>query len=120
MKDLGFYYSTLAGITVSAFDVTGVHNKQEILAEADEKVKKYTRLYERGLLINDERYRNVVDVWMKATDKISKEIKKMMAEGATTNHIFLMADSGARGSASNFLQLAGMRGLMAKPNGQSM
>jgi len=120
MKDLGFYYSTLAGITVSAFDVTRVQNKQEILAESDEKVKKYNRLYERGLLKNEERSKNVIAVWKKTTAAIQAEIKKMMAEGATTNHVFLMADSGARGSASNFLQLAGMRGLMAKPNGEEM
>ena len=120
LKDLGFYYSTMAGITVSAFDVIGVHNKAEVLAESEEKVKKYNRLYHRGLLKNEERKNNVIAVWKNTTDIIQKEIKKMMSEGATTNHIFLMADSGARGSASNFLQLAGMRGLMAKPNGESM
>ena len=120
MKDIGFYYSTLSGISVSAFDVIMVKNKQQVLDDADEKVKKYNRLYERGLLINDERYRNVVKVWTDATDTIMKEIKELMSKDATTNDIFLMADSGARGSSSNFLQLAGMRGLMAKPNGQSM
>ena len=120
MKDLGFKYSTVAGITISAFDVVNIDKKNEIIAQADEKVKKYKTMYQRGLLTEAERKSNVVDVWLKAKDDIEAEIKVVMKENATTNHIFMMADSRARGSSSNFTQLAGMRGLMAKPNGESM
>ncbi len=120
MKDLGFYYSTISGVTISAFDVIILENKYEIIAEADELVKKYNSMYKRGTMLNSERKRNVIRIWSETKDKIEKEIKKVMEEGATTNDIFMMADSGARGSSSNFIQLAGMRGLMAKPNGESM
>ena len=120
MKDLGFKYSTIAGITISAFDVVNIDKKQEIISAGDEKVKKYNAMYRRGLLTEDERKKNVIDVWTKAKDDIENEIKVVMKQNATTNHIFMMADSKARGSSSNFTQLAGMRGLMAKPNGESM
>ncbi len=120
MKDIGFYYSTMAGITVSAFDVMNIKKKQEIIDEAEQKVKKYNSMFRRGTMKDSERKTNVIQVWSQAKDDIELEIKKVMKDNATTNHIFMMADSGARGSSSNFTQLAGMRGLMAKPNGESM
>ena len=120
MKDLGFYYSTLSGITVSAFDVMKIEKKTEIIKEAEKKVQQYDKLLRHGTMKNSERKQNVIAVWSKATKDIEAEIKKIMAEYATSNHIFMMADSGARGSSSNFTQLAGMRGLMAKPNGEPM
>ena len=120
MKDLGFKYSTIAGITISAFDVVNIDKKHDIIQAGDEKVKKYNAMYRRGLLTEDERKKNVIDVWTKAKEDIEDEIKVVMKQNATTNHIFMMADSKARGSSSNFTQLAGMRGLMAKPNGESM
>ena len=120
MKDLGFYYSTMSGMTVSAFDVVTLDKKNEIIAKADEKVKVYNKLYHRGTLSNKERKAKVIDIWNKTKAEIESEIKALMKEQATTNDIFMMADSGARGSSSNFTQLAGMRGLMAKPNGESM
>ena len=120
MKDLGFYYSTISGLTVSAFDVMEITKKQEILDAAQEKVNKYKKMYKRGTLTDTERRENVIKVWNKAKEDIESEIKDIMNTYATTNDIFLMADSGARGSSSNFTQLAGMRGLMAKPNGESM
>ena len=120
MKDLGFYYSTISGVTISAFDVRILEKKYQLIAEADEQVKKYTREYRRGSMLNVERKRNVIKIWEDTKKKIEVEIKKVMEEEASINDIFLMADSGARGSSSNFIQLAGMRGLMAKPNGESM
>ena len=120
MKDLGFYYSTISGLTVSAFDVMEINKKQEILEAAQEKVDKYKKMYKRGTLTDSERKENVIKVWNQAKADIEAEIKDIMKKYATTNDIFLMADSGARGSSSNFTQLAGMRGLMAKPNGESM
>lgn len=115
MKDLGFKYSTIAGITVSAFDVVVAQEKDEIIAKAEETVKKYNQMYRRGTMLRAEKTRMVIDVWNTATKDIEKSIKKKMKEDATRNHIFMMADSGARGSSSNFTQLAGMRGLMSKP-----
>ena len=120
MKDLGFYYSTIAGVTVSAFDVIKINAKEEIIEEAEKKVQKYKQMYRRGTMKESERHRNIVREWLGATQKIEAAISQVMKKNATTNHIFMMADSGARGSASNFTQLAGMRGLMAKPNGDSM
>ena len=120
MKDIGFYYSTMAGITVSAFDVVRIAAKEEIIEETEKLVNKYKQMYRRGTMKDSERHRIIVDAWMGATKKIEDAIAQIMKENSTTNHIFMMADSGARGSASNFTQLAGMRGLMAKPDGDSM
>ena len=120
MKDLGFKYSTIAGITVSAFDVVIADEKGDIIKEAEEKVKKYNRMYRRGTMLRAEKTRMVIEVWNNAKNDIETAIKAKMKIDATKNHIFMMADSGARGSSSNFTQLAGMRGLMAKPNGESM
>ena len=120
MKDLGFKYSTIAGITVSAFDVVVAQEKDEIIAKAEETVKKYNQMYRRGTMLRAEKSRMVIDVWNNATKSIEAAIKEKMKVDATRNHIFIMADSGARGSSSNFTQLAGMRGLMSKPNGESM
>ena len=120
MKDLGFKYSTIAGITISAFDVVNIEKKNEIIVASEEKVKKYNAMFRRGLITEEERKSNVIKVWTNAKEDIESEIKQVMKDNATTNHIFMMADSRARGSSSNFTQLAGMRGLMAKPNGESM
>ena len=109
MKDLGFHYSTIAGVTISVFDVLELKSKNKIIEEADEKVKKYNELFHRGLMLSSERRRYAIDIWDKATDDIKNQISKVMAEKATVNDIFMMADSGARGvSSSNFTQLSGM------------
>ncbi len=120
MKDLGFYYSTISGLTVSVFDVVILQEKDKIISEADEIVKKYNQMCKRGLMTIKERQTKVVAIWEDAKKKIEDKIKAVMKEQATFNDIFLMADSGARGSSSNFVQLAGMRGIMKKPNGESM
>ncbi len=120
MKDLGFYYSTISGLTVSVFDVVILEEKNQIIAKADQDVKLYNQMCNRGLMTKAHRREKVVEIWEKAKENIEKKIKAVMKEQATYNDIFLMADSGARGSSSNFVQLAGMRGIMKKPNGEAM
>ena len=120
MKDLGFKYSTVSGITVSAFDIKVVETKKDTIMEADQIVQKYNRLYRRGLLTAKERKDNVIAIWNKTKSKLENDIKEDVLEHYIDNHIYLMSDSGARGNIGNFVQLSGMRGLMAKPNGESM
>ncbi len=115
MKNLGFEYSTYAGITVSAFDVNPYSRKAEILKTADDKVEGIQDMYETGLLTDNERYKLVLDVWKKAKEDIQDGLRK---ELEPDNHINMMSDSGARGNISNFTQLAGMRGLMSNPSGK--
>ncbi|MGX7069028.1 DNA-directed RNA polymerase subunit beta' [Gemella bergeri] len=117
MKDLGFKYSSRAGITVGVSDVFVLPNKYDILAESQENVDKITNLFRRGLLTEEERYQNVIAQWAKAKDIIQDQLMDSLP---ATNPIYMMSDSGARGNASNFTQLAGMRGLMASPSGRIM
>ena len=117
MKDLGFKYSSRAGITVGVSDVFVLPNKYEILADSQANVDKITTLYRRGLLTEEERYQNVIAQWAKAKDIIQDQLMDSLP---ATNPIYMMSDSGARGNASNFTQLAGMRGLMASPSGRIM
>ncbi|MDN4076193.1 DNA-directed RNA polymerase subunit beta' [Fictibacillus terranigra] len=115
MKDLGFKYSTRAGITVGVSDIVVLPEKQVILAAAEEKVTTVTKQFRRGLITEDERYERVINIWSQAKDEIQQ---KLMLTLDKRNPIFMMSDSGARGNASNFTQLAGMRGLMANPAGK--
>ncbi|KUP04613.1 DNA-directed RNA polymerase subunit beta' [Bacillus coahuilensis m2-6] len=115
MKDLGFKYSTKAGITVGVSDIVVLPEKQEILEEAQAKVDNVTKQFRRGLITEEERYDRVISIWSAAKDTIQGKLMKTLD---TTNPIFMMSDSGARGNASNFTQLAGMRGLMANPAGR--
>ena len=117
MKDLGFKYSTIAGITVSAFDIVSAKDKDAKIAAGQEKVDKINKQYQRGLITEEERYNNVIQVWNNTKDDVEAELKQI-SEGDHKNPIFMMMNSGARGNAGNFTQLAGMRGCMAKPNGQ--
>ena len=117
MKDLGFKYSTVAGITVSAFDIVAAKDKNEKIDEAQSKVDKINKQYQRGLITEEERFNNVIQVWNDTKDDVEEELKGISG-GDHKNPIFMMMNSGARGNAGNFTQLAGMRGLMAKPNGQ--
>ena len=117
MKDLGFKYSTIAGITVSAFDIIKDKDKDEKIAEGQAKVDKINKQYQRGLITEEERYSNVIQVWNNTKDDVEAELKEI-SSGDHKNPIFMMMNSGARGNAGNFTQLAGMRGCMAKPNGQ--
>ena len=119
LKDLGFKYSTIAGITVSISDVVLSKKKPEIIAAAKAKVDKINKQYQRGLITNQERYENVIETWNKATDEVKNELGEISANDYD-NPIFMMMNSGARGTISNFTQLAGMRGLMAKPDGSTV
>ena len=115
MKDLGFKYSTKAGITVGVSDIVVLAEKQEIIDEAQKKVDNVMKQFKRGLITEEERYDRVISIWSAAKDVIQG---KLMDSLENTNPIFMMSDSGARGNASNFTQLAGMRGLMANPAGR--
>ncbi|WP_214483861.1 DNA-directed RNA polymerase subunit beta' [Bacillus sp. SM2101] len=115
MKDLGFKYSTKAGITVGVSDIVVLPEKQEILNQAQNKVDTVIKQFRRGLITDDERFDRVISIWSSAKDVIQG---KLMASLNKRNPIFMMSDSGARGNASNFTQLAGMRGLMANPAGR--
>ena len=119
LKNLGFKYSTIAGITVSIADVVRSEKKGEIIEAAKAKVDKINKQYQRGLITNQERYQSVIDVWTKATDDVKNELKAI-SENDFDNPLFMMMNSGARGKISNFTQLAGMRGLMAKPDGSTV
>lgn len=115
MKDLGFKYSTKAGITVGVADIVVLGEKEVILQEAQAKVDNVLKQFRRGLITEDERYDRVISIWSSAKDVIQG---KLMESLDKRNPIFMMSDSGARGNASNFTQLAGMRGLMANPSGR--
>ena len=120
MKDLGFKYSTFSGVTVAISDIEVVPTKPKVIAASQATVDKYDAAYRRGLMTSTERSRRVKDVWTAAKKQLEDDIKKIANENFITNHFFMMSDSGARGSVSNFVQLSGMRGLMAKPNGEDM
>ncbi|MCS0674590.1 DNA-directed RNA polymerase subunit beta' [Cytobacillus firmus] len=115
MKNLGFRYSTKAGITVGVADIVVLGEKQEIIHEAQSKVDNVMKQFRRGLITEDERYDRVISIWSAAKDNIQAKLMKSLDK---SNPIFMMSDSGARGNASNFTQLAGMRGLMANPAGR--
>ncbi|GAA0326007.1 DNA-directed RNA polymerase subunit beta' [Oceanobacillus oncorhynchi subsp. oncorhynchi] len=115
MKDLGFSYSTKAGMTVGISDIVVLAEKQGILDEAQSKVDKVLKQFRRGLITEEERYDRVIAIWSEAKDVIQD---RLMGSLSNRNPIYMMSDSGARGNASNFTQLAGMRGLMADPSGK--
>ncbi|MGW7969249.1 DNA-directed RNA polymerase subunit beta' [Staphylococcus xylosus] len=115
MKDLGFKYSSKAGITVGVSDIVVLPDKQDILDEHEKLVDRITKQFNRGLITDFERYNAIIEIWTDAKDQIQNELMGSLEE---TNPIFMMSDSGARGNASNFTQLAGMRGLMAAPSGE--
>jgi DNA-directed RNA polymerase subunit beta' len=130
IKDLGYRYATQAGISISINDMLIPSNKEALLNEAQREIEKVQDQYTDGLITDGERYNKVIDIWAQVTENIAdvmlKELGSEEVEGpegkkATTdsfNPIFMMADSGARGSAQQVRQLAGMRGLMAKPSGE--
>ena len=119
LKDLGFKYSTISGITFSLFDIKTSTHKAEFVAEGQEKVNKINKQFQRGLITDEERHNSVCDAWNEVNGKVQQELKKI-AEEDVRNPIFMMMTSGARGSLNQFSQMAGMRGLMAKPNGDSI
>ncbi len=117
VKAIGYKFSTRAAMTVSISDMTVPAQKQELLAKAQETVDKLALNYHRGLITEPERYRSVIEVW----NKTDKELTKALLDGLDKyNNIFMMADSGARGSNQQIKQLAGMRGLMADTSGHTI
>ncbi|MBQ9593133.1 MAG: DNA-directed RNA polymerase subunit beta', partial [Lachnospiraceae bacterium] len=117
IKALGYKYSTRAAMTVSIHDMTVPASKKEILADAEHTVDKITRNFRRGLLTEEERYKAVIETWKEADDQITEALLGGLDK---YNNIFMMADSGARGSDKQIKQLAGMRGLMADTSGRTI
>ncbi len=118
LKNLGFKYATKAGISISVDDIKVPEEKQKIIDDAKKKVKEIQQQHGAGLLTDSERYNNMIDIWTNTNNTIADRMMKMMKEDKDGfNSIYMMADSGARGSAAQIRQLAGMRGLMAKPDG---
>ncbi len=115
LKDLGFKYSTVAGITVSFADINVYSKKHEIIEKTNQTIEEIMTWYEDGFLTDEERRKLVINKWKETSERISKG---MMSEFDKDNNIFMMSDSGARGNAQNFAQLAGMRGLMNNPKGE--
>ncbi len=122
LKTLGFLYATKAGISIGIDDLVTPPSKPEIVGKAEKDVITVEQQYRDGVITNGERYNKVIAIWSEATDKVAKEMFKAMddREKATNemNPILIMSDSGARGSAQQIRQLAGMRGLMARPSGE--
>jgi DNA-directed RNA polymerase subunit beta' len=125
----GFHYATRAGVSIGVDDMVVPQNKTKILSTAEREVKEIQEQYSSGLVTNGERYNKVVDIWSRTNDQVAKAMMEKLGTDEVTdikgnkvrqksfNSIFMMADSGARGSAAQIRQLAGMRGLMAKPDG---
>ena len=130
LKDLGFKYATISGLSFAVGNMIIPDNKKHIVAQADKDVLKIQKQYMDGLITDGERYNKVIDIWAQATEKIASEMltgismeESIGADGKkrkieSFNPIYMMADSGARGSGQQLRQLAGMRGLMAKPSGE--
>ena len=114
IKELGYKFSTRGALTVSVSDMEIPSAKKDCLEEAEKNVEKITRMYRRGLMTNEERYLKVIETWNEANDKITDKLFEGLGK---YNNIYIMADSGARGSKNQIKQLAGMRGLMASPSG---
>ena len=130
LKDLGYRYATLAGISISIDDMLVPSNKAEVLRKAEKEIERVQEQYTEGLITDAERYNKVIDIWAQVTEDIAHDMLRELRNEEVTypgsgketiesfNPIYMMADSGARGSAQQVRQLAGMRGLMAKPSGE--
>ncbi|MFO3717644.1 DNA-directed RNA polymerase subunit beta' [Anaerococcus sp. ENR1011] len=117
IKQTGYKYSTLSGLTVSMADVTIPKEKWDIIADADAEVDNYEKLYRRGLITDEERYEKVIDIWRETTDKVTEAL---LTDLRSDNNIKIFADSGARGSTNQIRQLGGMRGLMSQADGKTI
>src|SRR5439155_696479 len=115
IKSLGFHYATQAGVTISKNDIVIPPEKEQILAEYENRVAAKEGEYERGLITEEERHEAIVEIWTEATDTVADAMQRTFFE---LNPIYMMANSGARGSSKQIRQLAGMRGLMANPKGE--
>ena len=122
IKALGFLYATRAGISIGIDDMVVPKEKAELVGEAERNVIEVQNQYQEGAITQGERYNKIIEIWSKVTERVSEEMFKSMEEddrtGRYLNPIYIMADSGARGSKQQIRQLSGMRGLMAKPSGE--
>ena len=124
LKDIGFKHAFKAGISFGKDDLVIPKNKQQLIDETKKLISDYENQYAEGLITRGEKYNKVVDAWSKCTDRVAAEMMKGISatevteDGLKINSVFMMADSGARGSAAQMKQLAGMRGLIAKPSGE--
>ena len=124
LKDLGFKHAFKAGISFGKDDLIIPENKAQLIEETKKLITDYENQYAEGLITRGEKYNKVVDAWSKCTDRVASEMMKRISatentkDGLKVNSVFMMADSGARGSAAQMKQLAGMRGLIAKPSGE--
>ena len=117
IKALGYKYSTIGAITTSVFDLHMPKEKPEILHKAEQKVIQIEEMFEQGFITDEERYKQVVSVWKDATDEVTSKLEGTLSK---FNPIWMMADSGARGSMKQIRQLSGMRGLMSDPSGKTI
>ncbi len=122
VKSLGFLYATRAGISIGIDDMVVPASKPQLVREAQRQVMEVQSQYQEGAITHGERYNKIIEIWSKVTERVSEEMFKVMEEDDSTgrylNPIYIMADSGARGSKQQIRQLSGMRGLMAKPSGE--
>ena len=117
IKSAGYHYSTIGAISISMADVEVPDTKPQILEKAQLEVNKYEKAFRRGLISDEERYEKVIEIWNDCTEELTNEV---MTGFDKLNNIYIMADSGARGSKNQIRQLAGMRGLMASPSGRTI
>ncbi len=117
IKSIGFHYSTKGAVTISISDMEIPAEKPVIIAEAEKQVEKYEKAYRRGLMSNQERYDKVISIWSKTADEVADAL---MSSLGSLNNLFIMANSGARGSKSQIRQIGGMRGLMANATGKTV
>ena len=120
IKAQGYKYSTLSAITVAVPDAIMPDEKPEILAAADKKIEKVMKNFNRGLISDEERYRKTVEIWQAATEEVSEALSDNLKKNHQRNPIYMMSDSGARGSMDQIKQLAGMRGLLANTAGKTI
>jgi DNA-directed RNA polymerase subunit beta' len=122
IKNLGFLYATRAGISIGVDDMVVPASKPQLVRDAEKQVMEVQSQYQEGAITHGERYNKIIEIWSKVTERVSEEMFKVMEEDDATgrylNPIYIMADSGARGSKQQIRQLSGMRGLMAKPSGE--
>ncbi len=117
MKDVGYEYATNSGLTIAVSDIEVPVEKQKLMEEAEQRVEQIGEQYRQGLLTDDERHEQVIDVWTETKDRITQNIMDAMDK---KNPVFMMATSGARGNEAQIVQMAGMRGLMSDPSGRTI
>ncbi len=119
LKEVGFHYATVYGVTIGLDDLIVPEEKQEIINKAKKEVEKVEESYRKGIITNSERYNQIIDIWIEANEELtSKMLERMEKDKDGFNPVYIMAESGARGNKQQIRQLSGMRGLMAKPSGE--